>query len=392
MFMQFGLNLKPQARVFGAFFVHAFTMGSLYPRLPDVRASLGVEEGALGLALIGIAAGTLISLTFASAILERVGYRRALLILMPLVAVLLAIASFATSPGMLFLLLVPVGICIGAIEVVVNLEADRVEHQLGRRIMSRAHAFWSFGFFGSGLIGAGIAQLGVPLHIHLIAMVPVVFVAVMLVLGRYQPAPPRAGTNSAASPRFAGPTLPIMILVLVTLSAMILEGAGADWSAIYMRESFDVSPFLAGFAVAIGALTQAVTRFFADSFVERFSPTGVARVLLSILGLGTLLVFFAPLPAIALIGFGLMGVGTSAIFPLAMSAAAQRTDRPAAINVAALAQLSFVAFLLGPPLLGFVAEHIGIRWSFGICLPLIVLSLATASSLGSKPIPHAVPA
>jgi MFS family permease len=115
-------------------------------------------------------------------------------------------------------------------------------------------------------------------------------------------------------------------------------------------------------------------------------------VLVSILGIGALLVFFAQFDWMALLGFGLMGVGTSAIFPLAMSAAAQRTDRPSAINVAALAQISFVAFLLGPPLLGFVAQHFGIRWSFGIGLPLVVLSFAAAGALGSRPVPHQVPA
>ena len=85
-----------------------------------------------------------------------------------------------------------------------------------------------------------------------------------------------------------------------------------------------------------------------------------------------------------------MGAGTSAIFPLAMSAAAQRTDRSSAINVAALAQISFVAFLLGPPLLGFVAEHYGIRWSFGLGLPLVALSFLAASALGTRPISHDV--
>ena len=87
-----------------------------------------------------------------------------------------------------------------------------------------------------------------------------------------------------------------------------------------------------------------------------------------------------------------MGVGTSVMFPLAMSAAAQRTDRPAALNVAALAQISFVAFLLGPPLLGFVAQHLGIRWSFGFGLPLVLLSFVTASALAPRPRPVAATA
>jgi MFS family permease len=117
----------------------------------------------------------------------------------------------------------------------------------------------------------------------------------------------------------------------------------------------------------------------------------VVRTLLSILGVGTVLVCAAPAPWVGLLGFALMGVGTSAIFPLAMSAAAQRTDRPAAINVAALAQTSFVAFLLGPPMLGFVAQHAGIRWSFGVGLPLVLLSLWASTAL-AKPQPVVAPA
>jgi MFS family permease len=178
--------------------------------------------------------------------------------------------------------------------------------------------------------------------------------------------------------------------VAVTLSAMILEGAGIDWSAIYMREVFAVSPFLSGFAVALGAGAQAVTRFFADRFVERFSPTAVSRVLLVVMAVGTVMVFLRLDPWLSLAGFALIGVGTSVIFPLAMSAAAQRTDRPAAANVASLAQISFVAFLLGPPILGFVAEHWGIHWSFGVGLPLIVLSFVFVGALGRRPIPHEV--
>jgi len=173
---------------------------------------------------------------------------------------------------------------------------------------------------------------------------------------------------------------------------MLLEGASMDWSAIYMRNLYNPGPFLTGFAVTTFAFSQATTRYFADAFVERHSPKGVARTLLVILFLGTLVVYFSPFPWLSLVGFAALGVGTSAIFPLAMSAAAQRTDRPAAINVAALAQTSFVVFLLAPPILGFIAQSLGIRWSFGIGLPLIVLSFVLAGVLGSRPVPHEAPA
>lgn len=388
--MRVGFELPPQQRVYGGFFIYSFCMGSLPPRLPDIQRAMGVEEGALGFGLIGAAVGTLISLSLAGPWLEKFGYRRSILTLIPLLSLFYAIASFANGPLAFFLLLLPVGLVIGGIEIILNLEADRTEHMIGHRIMNRAHAFWSFGFFSAGIISAGIAQTGLEVHTHLLLMVPVVILGVALLLGRFDPAPHRTGGSTDETRGFAWPTMAITILVIVTLSAMIMEGAGIDWSAIYMRDEFQVSPFLAGFAVALGAFTQAATRFFVDPFVERYSPTIVSRVLLSILLVGTLLIFFATADWMALLGFGLAGVGTSAIFPLAMSAAAQRTDRPAATNVASLAQTSFTAFLLGPPLLGYIAEHFGIRWSFGIGIPLIILSLIFADALGKKPIRHEV--
>src|SRR6476620_10026897 len=103
------------------------------------------------------------------------------------------------------------------------------------------------------------------------------------------------------------------------------------------------------------------------------------------MAIGVLLVFFSPAPFVSMLGFALLGIGSSAIFPLAISAAAQRTDRPAPINFAALSQISFIAFLLGPPLLGFVSEHWGIRSAYGIGIPFIALSLLTAGSLGRRP-------
>jgi MFS family permease len=117
--MRLGFDLPPRIRVFGAFFLYAFGMGGMFPRLGDIQRSLGVAEGALGLALIGTASGTLISLTFASRIIERIGYR-AILVLIPLMTAFYAIASFASGPLALFMLLFPAGLCIGAIEVIVN--------------------------------------------------------------------------------------------------------------------------------------------------------------------------------------------------------------------------------------------------------------------------------
>ena len=380
-----GLALPPSRRVFAAFMLYAFGFGGFFPRLAELQRSMQMSEGELGLGLIGAACGTLLSLSFAGRWVERAGHRRTLLTLVPMLPLFYAIAAHATGPVALFAFLLPAGLCIGAIELVVNLEADRVEHQSGRRIMNRAHAFWSFGFFGAGALGALAARVGIGPQLQLSLMVPLTLLLVGLLLGRFDAAPARSGGSVAPAPKFAWPTRAIAWLVVLSLSALVLEGAAYDWSAIFMRDVFAAPAFVGGFAVAISALAQALTRYFADPFVERHSPLVVARALLVLLGAGNLLVSFAPAPGFALAGFALMGVGTSVLFPLAMSAAAQRSDRPAAANVASLAQFAFVSFMLGPPLLGFAAELWGIRWSFGLCLPLVLLSLVATRALGAQP-------
>ena len=180
-------------------------------------------------------------------------------------------------------------------------------------------------------------------------------------------------------PKLARPTRGILLLVAFTLSAMLLEGALIDWSVIYMRDVFEESAFVNGLALTLGALGQFIIRFFADPVVDRHGAERVARVSLIALALGAGVVSFTPNSTLALIGFVSLGAGTAVIFPLAISAAAQRGDRSSPENVAALAQFSFVTFLLAPPLLGFVAENFGIRYSFGILgFVLIAIMLGIA--------------
>src|SRR5262252_7307367 len=383
---RFGLDMPAHRRVFAGFFLYAFGVGGFFPRLAELQHSMRLSTGELGLGLIGVATGTLLSLSFGGRVVARAGARRVLLWVPVIIPVIYALAAHVQGTWSLFFTLLPAGLLIGVIEVVVNVEADRVEHQYRRRIMNRSHAFWSFGFFSAGLLGALAARLGVSPQSQLAMMVPLAAMLTVLLLGRFDPAPPRAGTLDGEAPHIAKPTWPVLALVALSMSALVLEGAGFDWSAIYMRDAFGATPFAGGMAVAIGACAQALARYLADRHVERHSALVVARILLCVLGAGAAAVTFAPYPAIALTGFALMGVGSSVVFPLAMSAAAQRTDRAPAINVAALAQFAFVAFLLAPPSLGWIAERWNICVSFGICLPLVLISLFATRALRVEPL------
>lgn len=368
-------------RVYAMFFLYAATLGGILSRIADVQRGMDVAEGALGVGLLGMALGTQIALVLCGPLVEGLGLRRTVLAATPLLALGEIAASMMPGIPGFFLCLMVAGIGVGMLEIVLNLEADRAEFALGRRIMNRAHSFWSLGFFASGVSGALGAALGLSPTINLILLNVVTLSLTLWLMSGVRPAPHRFVHAGVPTPRFVAPTPAILGLVLVTLSAMLLEGAGNDWSIIYMRDTFGTPAWLSTLAFATGALAQALTRAFADPFIDRHGPVNVARTLLTVLGIGALVVTLSPTPWLSLLGFALMGIGTAVLFPLAVSAAAQRTDRPAAVNIAALAQTSFIVFLIAPPLLGFIAEHFGIRSAYGLGLPLVVLSLFLVRSL-----------
>jgi MFS family permease len=387
--------IQPQHRIYACFFFFALTTGALMARLPDVQTQLLLSEGQLGLTMIGMSLGSLIALTFGSPVIERMGFRTTAFFTVLGPSLLFATIPWLPSAFAMFSVLFVVGLLAGALEINLNVEIDRLEVQSGKRFMNRAHGFWSVGFFVTALFGAMIRQSGVSSAVHLgtIAAI-VVLIAGTLIFGAVNAPKPVRG-HDEASHRIAFPNLGLLPLCLIGFAAFLVEGAGIDWSAIYMRDVFAVEPFVGGMGLTLFAFFMAVMRLSADPIVSRFGPRTVAMVMLSFASLGALLVGISPSPELALLGFALMGAGCSAVYPLAVSAAAQRTDRPAAVNVAALGQVSFVVFFLAPPLLGFVAEFIHIRASYLICLPLLLAGLwASSFALGGRKVdaPHGMPA
>ena len=349
---------------------------------------MGLSEGELGLSLVGAPLGVQLSLLAANHIVARFSLAKVMIIGLGLIMAAYVGTAFASTPAIFFMLLFVMGLSVGILEVAVNLEADRVEYGLKQSIMNRAHAFWSLGFFATGLLGAVMAQLGISVLAHFAIFGVAVLVLTVLGFSGYVQAPLRP-TAETTTPKFVKPTAAIMVLVCLTLSAMLAEGSAIEWSVIYMRDVFATLPLVNGMALALTAFAQFLTRYFADRFVDKYGPRLVAGLCVWIMMAGAVLVATAPVWPIALLGFTCLGAGSSVIFPLAMSAAAQLQDRPAAVNVASLAQISFVVFLLSPPILGLVAEHIGIRYAFAICLPLTILSLFSLRGLAAKPRPPA---
>ena len=378
------MNIPAHIRIYSVFFLFALALGGLLSRMADLQHQLGVTESELGLTLIGMAIGSLISLTVASPLILRIGARWTAFITVFGTATIYALVPWLPNAEAVFGALFVAGFLAGALEINVNLETDKLEAQLGRRIMNRAHGMWSLGFFVTALVGAGMRQLDVSIQLHTAIMLGVVVLVGLVTISGMTTAPDRPNAHEGEHPRFAVPTWGLLPLCMIGIAAFLVEGAGVDWSTIYMRDVWGAQGFIGGFGLTLFTFFMALTRLFVDPFVDRFGPRQVAGTLLAISAVGILMVGLAPAGWVALSGFALLGMGCSAVYPLAVSAAAQRTDRPAAVNVAAIGQVTFVIFFLAPPLLGFVAQYMGIRNSYLVCLPVILLGLLALPALQGR--------
>ena len=367
------IKRNPHQIVFVGFFIYAFSLGAMFPRLDDIQTSLEIDKAELGLLLLCIPLGLQITLLFADRLVRAISLKNVICLGIPSICFTQFAAVAVNQIAFFAFFLIICGAFVAVVEVAINLEADRVEHALGSRIMNRSHAFWSIGFFSAAVVGALFSQFKVMLEIHFLLVCGIAFLISKIIFEDYIVASPRH-TNVTKIKKFSLPTGPIFVMVLFTMSAMLVEGASIDWSVIFMREIHSASPFISGFSLAMAAFSQALVRFFGDNLLNKFGPILISVASLFFMFLGIFLVVLSNSSTLAILGFLFLGAGSAVIFPMAISIAASRSDRPAETNVASLTQFAFGMFLLGPPILGFVGEAYSLRWSFSLCIPLLILS------------------
>jgi MFS family permease len=370
------------------FFLQPIAFGSWLPRIPEVQSALGLGPAGLALVLLGLPCGTLLTLPFAGPIVGRIGARAAIRIGNVLYAMAVSLPAFAGNPVLLFITLALVGSTISFLELGLNVQADRVEKATGSLIMSTSHGFWSLGIMAGSLIGSGFAALAVP-PTWAIMLVAAFVLAAGLAVAQLLPdygADPVAATT-ASEPSSAAWRLPgtaLLGICLFTFGVTMTEGAMADWSAIFLRDMLGAGNGLAGLGYSVFALCVAAARFGGDRLKARFGAVTLARgcVSLALVGIG-LLAFASSLP-FALVGFGIIGLGASVGFPLAVTAAAGLTEGTPSANVAVLSFVALLGFLVGPPIIGFVAQVIDLRIGLATLVPFLILSLTLTGRLRSR--------
>jgi predicted MFS family arabinose efflux permease len=386
------------------FAVSGFGFASWASRIPQVKARLGLDPSGLGLLLLAIAAGSVVALPLAGTIVGRWGSRRAAMSMAMLSTVALLTVAFGYLSGVapvaagLFLF----GASAGVWDVAMNVQGAAVERRLGRSIMSRFHAAWSLGTVTGALIGAVAVAVGVPVTAHLAVAAllegPVVWVVardfipdvadVAEVAGKpgvaEVPGGPGVAEGAGEVPRASALTAwrePRTVLIgLFVLAFAFAEGAGNDWISISVIEDYRAPATLGtlAFAVFLAAMTGA--RWFGTGLIDRYGRVPVTRALAAVALAGLALFILGPALPAAFAGALLWGGGTSLGFPTGMSAAADDPAR-AAPRVGVTASIGYCAFLGGPPLIGFLGDHIEVRHALVCVAVLLALAIVIAPAL-----------
>lgn len=365
------------------FFLQPIAFGSWLPRIPDVQQALGLGPAGLALVLLGLPAGTLLTLPFAGPLVGRIGARAAIIFGFALYAIAVSLPGFASNPVLLFIALMLCGSTISFVELGLNVEADKVEKATGRLIMSKAHGFWSLGIMTGSIIGSALAAAGIEARWAILGVAAATFVVGPLV-GRlvpdYGPDSTAAVTGEARQAGLRLPGLALLGICLFVFGVTMTEGAMADWSAVFLRDVLGVGGE-AGIGYSVFALFVATGRFFGDWAKSRFGAAVLARasVVFALVGIGVLTL--APSLPFALFGFATVGLGASVGFPLAVTAAADLDPARSSTSVATLSFIALLGFLVGPPLIGFIGQHVDLRFGIAALLPILVVSLALSGRL-----------
>jgi MFS family permease len=268
---------SPRAAVSAAFLIHSTVSGTWAPRLPAIKESLGLSDGELGTALVGLAIGLLVGTRLAGAPVDRFGSRPVMRVGFPLLAATLVLPGLADSIAALFLALFVLGLASGALDVAMNAQGIEVERQLGRPILSGLHGLWSIGLG----IGAGVAALAAAIDAEpleqfavvaaVLAVASLVFLRGLLAAHRPEPGEP---AEERVTVRW---TLPLVLLGVIAFCSFVGEGSASDWSAVYMTQELGSSQALGAVAFAAFAVTMAVARFAVDPLRGRLGNVVLVR-------------------------------------------------------------------------------------------------------------------
>lgn len=375
--------LSPRQAISLTFFVNGFVLANWIARIPAISGSLGLSEGQLGSALLGLAVGAIAAFPFAGRLIGDFGSARVTMAFGLALALTLPPLAFAPNLPLLFLALVLAGASNGGMDVSMNAQGVEVERVWQRPILNSMHGFFSLGGFAGAGVGAGAAALDLGPRPHFLLITVLGVAALLWARTALIPDDPSAHAGERA-PVYALPPRAMIPLGLVVACAAIGEGAMGDWSALYLRDSLEAGPGVAALGFAAFSVAMLGGRFTNDALVARFGPERILRVGGAIAAGGLALGLLVNTVPAVMLGFAAVGLGLAGVFPLGFSAAADQPGIARGRSVAAVATMGYTGFLAGPPLLGWVAELTSLRLALGIVV-LLAAAIVVLAGVTRRP-------
>ncbi|WP_075890849.1 MFS transporter [Actinomyces provencensis] len=383
------------------FFTFGFAVASWLSRLPAVRDALDLQPTDLGTMLLVGSLGSLVALPSSGPLVGRIGARAtartgATLWAIALVGVALSVHAVSRSSLTACLVLLNCGMSLWA--ATMNIEGGLVEASLRRILLDKLHAMFSIGTVSGALVGAALAHAHVDVTVHLIGTAvlgcAVVWVVSHFFLSEEEVRTFSVGATESSEERVKGRTRQAwgerrtVLIAVMVLSAGLLEGSANDWLALSMVDGYGYTAAQGSVILSLFLATMAAVRLSSTRLHRRFSADGLLRTLLVLACVGLVFVAFSPWRWLALVGVLLWAMGAALVFPTGASALSTNPSMTAA-RVSVLSTVNYGAFLIGPPVLGVVAEHVGYhRAMVVLIIPItvgILLTKQVATPEGSTP-------
>ncbi|MGZ4269128.1 MAG: MFS transporter [Solirubrobacteraceae bacterium] len=368
----------PAARgaVTAVFAINGLLFGSWAARIPAIRDRAGLTDGELGVALACIAVGAIAAMPLAGAAGARFGSRRATRTALVLSCIAVGVVALAPSLLALAALTVFFGMAMGSLDVSMNAHGVAVESRYHRPILASFHAAFSLGGLAGGALGALAAAAGLDVRVHLGLAAAGCAVVGLLWSRRFLGAD--ADAVGASEPTFVRPPARLLPLGALAFAGLLIEGASGDWCGVYLRVELGATAGVAALAFTGFSVTMTIGRLVGDRLVHRFGSTTVVRAGGAIAALGFTLALVASTPVAGIAGFACLGAGMSGIVPIVFRAAGHVPGLTAGMGLAAVSTTGYLGFLVGPPVIGGIAELVGLPNALVLLVLLgaVVFSLA----------------
>lgn len=370
------------------FACNGFAFSSWVARIPEVRATLGLTPGQLGVLLLAVSCGSLVALPTAGSWVHRFGASRVLA--WSAVADAIGLAVVGVGTGLLTeawavaIGLLTFGLGSATWNVAMNVEGAAVERGLARTVMPRFHAAFSVGTVAGAAAGAAASRLDVGLEVHLVTTSVLVLAVPVSAVRRFLRPAGTASHASSASPWSAWREPRTLVIGVMVLAMALTEGVANDWLAVALVDGYGVSAWVgaSGFALFVAAMT--LGRVTGPVLLDRFGRAPVLWAGMALAAAGVLLVVLGGGFGLVVLGILLWGTGASLGFPVGMSAAADEPARASA-RVGVVSTIGYTAFLAGPPVLGLLGDRVGVLHALLVVAALLVPSALAVPAARSMP-------